>query len=316
MKKIFTLAATLILTSSIFAQAPEKMSYQSVIRDASNTLVTNQSVGIQISILQGSASGTSVYTETHAPTTNINGLASLEIGTGTIVTGIFSAINWGAGPYFIKTETDPTGGTAYTITGTSQLLSVPYALHAKAADSLVGLSSSDLAYLIGLVPPAPQIGDFRDGGVVFWIDPANPMHGLVCAVNDQSTYVSWGCQGTTIAGANGTAIGTGAANTSAIVLGCATTGIAAEIALNSTINGYTDWFLPSKDALNQMYLNKAAIDATATSNGGTAFNGNFYWSSSQSNNNTAWGTYFTNGITGGYNKGNPASYGMRVVRAF
>jgi len=140
MKKIYTLIAGLMLTASVFAQAPEKMSYQAVVRDASNNLTTNQAVGMQISILQGSATGTAVYVETQSPTTNANGLVSLEIGTGTVVSGDFTTIDWANGPYFIKTETDPTtaGGTNYTITGTTQLMSVPYALHAKTAESITG----------------------------------------------------------------------------------------------------------------------------------------------------------------------------------
>jgi hypothetical protein len=138
MKRIFTIAAALLMTASVWAQAPEKMSYQAVVRDASNALVTTTAVGMQISILQTTATGTAVYVETQTPTTNINGLVSLEIGSGTVVFGTFSSINWSNGPYFIKTETDPTGGTTYTITGTTQLMSVPYALHSNTADNIVG----------------------------------------------------------------------------------------------------------------------------------------------------------------------------------
>ncbi len=138
MKKIITICAALIMTASVFAQTPEKMSYQAVIRNSSEALVTNTTVGMQISILQGSASGTAVYVETQTPTSNINGLVSLEIGSGTVVSGDFTTIDWANGPYFIKTETDPTGGTSYAITGTSQLLSVPYALHAKTAETVTG----------------------------------------------------------------------------------------------------------------------------------------------------------------------------------
>ena len=137
MKKLITFCAAVLMTASVFAQTPQKMSYQAVIRNNSNALVSNQAVGMQISILQGSISGTAVYVETQEPTTNANGLVSLEIGTGTS-SDDFSAIDWANGPYFIKTETDPTGGTSYTITGTSQLLSVPYALHAKTAESVTG----------------------------------------------------------------------------------------------------------------------------------------------------------------------------------
>jgi uncharacterized protein (TIGR02145 family) len=135
MKKIITICAVILMTASVFAQAPNKMSYQAVIRNSSNALITNQAVGMRISILQTSSSGTAVYVETQNPITNANGLASIEIGGGTLVSGNFATINWANGPYFIKTETDPSGGTSYSITGTSQLLSVPYALHASSASS-------------------------------------------------------------------------------------------------------------------------------------------------------------------------------------
>ena len=138
MKQIITLIAAILLTTSVFAQAPNKMSYQAVIRNTSNALVTNSPVGLRISILQTSTTGTAVYVETQTPTSNANGLVSLEIGSGTVVSGDFTTIDWANGPYFVKTETDPSGGTSYTISGTSELLSVPYSLHAKTAESVSG----------------------------------------------------------------------------------------------------------------------------------------------------------------------------------
>ena len=144
MKKIYTILAALLLVSSIWAQSPEKISYQAVIRNTDNELLNNQTIGIQISILQGTTDGSAVYGETHTPTTSSSGLISIKIGDGNTLTGTFENIDWTDGPYFIKTETDPEGGNNYTITGTSQLLSVPYALHAKVADSLAGkVSESD-----------------------------------------------------------------------------------------------------------------------------------------------------------------------------
>lgn len=135
MKKILTIFAAILISANVFAQAPNKMSYQAVIRSNSNTLVANQAIGMQISILQGSSNGSVVYVETQTPTTNLNGLASIEIGMGTIIIGTFSTIDWTNGPYFIKAETDPSGGTNYSITGTSELLSVPYALYAASSGS-------------------------------------------------------------------------------------------------------------------------------------------------------------------------------------
>jgi hypothetical protein len=138
MKKLFTLIAALLLTATAWGQSPEKMSYQAVIRNSSDQLVVNQMVGMQITILQGSETGTTVYMETQTRETNENGLLSLEIGAGNAVHGSFSYIDWSDGPYFIRTEADPSGGTNYTITGTSQILSVPYALHSRSADILTG----------------------------------------------------------------------------------------------------------------------------------------------------------------------------------
>jgi hypothetical protein len=101
--------------SSVFAQSPEKLSYQAVIRDASNHLIANSAVGMKTSILQGSATGTPVYVEIYNPNpaTNANGLVTVEIGSGIPVSGTFANINWANGPYFIKTESDPSGGTNY-----------------------------------------------------------------------------------------------------------------------------------------------------------------------------------------------------------
>lgn len=132
MKKVFSSIAALFIAALMVAQSPQKLSYQAVMRDAAGKLMQSGNVGIRITILRGSATGTAVYSETHSATTNSNGLVSLEIGTGT-TTGSFADIDWSAGPYFLKTETDPSGGTNYTITGVSQLLSVPYALYSQKA---------------------------------------------------------------------------------------------------------------------------------------------------------------------------------------
>jgi hypothetical protein len=151
---------------SAYAQAPQKMSYQAVIRNASNALVTTAPVGMRISILQTTATGTAVYIETQTTTTNTNGLASLQIGGGTAVTGTFSAINWANGPYFIKTETDPTGGTSYSISGTSQLMSVPYALSSgdnKWTANGTDISNNNLGNVgIGIDTPDPNAYGFSN----------------------------------------------------------------------------------------------------------------------------------------------------------
>lgn len=135
-RKIFTMLAILAISfTMIYAQAPQAFKYQAVARNASGELITNQSVSLQISILQGSAAGTVVYSETHAATSNAYGLVNIEIGNGTVTSGTFASIDWSTGLYFVKVEMDETGGTTYQLIGTFQLLSVPYALYAESAGS-------------------------------------------------------------------------------------------------------------------------------------------------------------------------------------
>ena len=133
-KTILLTLVALATTLTSFSQAPEAFKYQAVVRDAGGAIITNQTVGYQLTILQGSASGTSVYIETFSPMTNGYGLVNLEIGTGT-TSDDFALIDWANGPYFMETAADVAGGTTYVVMGTSQLLSVPYALYAKNSGS-------------------------------------------------------------------------------------------------------------------------------------------------------------------------------------
>uniref|UniRef100_UPI00404846BD collagen-like triple helix repeat-containing protein n=6 Tax=Algoriphagus sp. TaxID=1872435 RepID=UPI00404846BD len=130
MNKLIFSFLFLLASTAVWAQVPQQISYQSVIRDGNNVVVASSPVGIKISLLQGTAAGTAVYVETHSKTTNANGLVSLEIGTGTVLSGSFTSIDWANGPYLIKTETDPTGGVNYSIPAVMALNSVPYALYA------------------------------------------------------------------------------------------------------------------------------------------------------------------------------------------
>ena len=124
---LFTVHFSLL---TLVAQAPHGFNYQAVVRDDGGNIVSGQVVGIRISIIQNNVSGTVVYSETHAPTTNDFGLVTLEIGSGT-TSDDFTAIDWGADLYFLKVEMDPAGGTSYSDMGTTQLLSVPYKVRTR-----------------------------------------------------------------------------------------------------------------------------------------------------------------------------------------
>lgn len=146
MKKLITLCLLIVIAAvPSFAQSPDGVNYQAVVRDGSGQLVTSTVVGMRLSILQGSSSGTAVYTETHLPTTNGYGLVNVALGDGS-TSDDFSTIDWGNGPYFIRLEIDVTGGTSYQLMGASQLLSVPYALYARSVeDDMVDDADADPA---------------------------------------------------------------------------------------------------------------------------------------------------------------------------
>ena len=153
MKKIVTLIITVLCAATLFAQSPEKFTYQAVVRNASNVLVVNAPVGVRVSILQGGINGNLAYMETQTAVTNANGLITLQIGGGSVQQGVFADIDWANGPYFLKTETDPNGGSDYSVTSVQQLLSVPYALYSKEAGNGFSGDYNDLTNL----PQIPQI---------------------------------------------------------------------------------------------------------------------------------------------------------------
>lgn len=143
MKNIFFILIVLLLPAILWAQAPQAFGYQAIVVNADNTLIANQQIGLRISLLPGSADAEPLYSETHAPTTNANGLFSIEIGRGTPISALpIDSVDWTLGTYFLKSEIDPEGGSNYTIVSTMQLMSVPYALHANTASSLVGFADS------------------------------------------------------------------------------------------------------------------------------------------------------------------------------
>ena len=307
MKKIFTLLAVIILMAQVWAQSPQKMSYQAVIRDGSNKVVTSQ-VGMKISILQGAANGTVVFEETQTITPNLNGLISVEIGAGTPLTGTIAAIDWSAGPYYIKTETDPLGGTSYTIEGATQILSVPYALYAKTAETTGSGTGSLMHY----------IGELYGGGIIVSVWKKDGVeHGLIASLTDLSIGTIWS-NISLESGAN-SAID-GVSNTNKMMLQTPSEG-AGFMCSNYTnaetgTGTFDDWYLPAIWELKECYNSIFILEIILGPNGLRFDN---YWSSTENNIETAWFMNFSTGITYavGVKNNLPANSGaVRAVRKF
>lgn len=212
----------------------------------------------------------------------------------------------------VTTNANGVATTSWTLGASmgTQILTVT----AIKADETTPLTGSPISVTATAILPT-IVGEFNHGGVVFYVDETGE-HGLVCAVSDLS-MAEWGCMGTEITGASNLGLGSGAQNTLDIIAECTTTGIAADLCTNLDLNSFTDWFLPSRDALSEMYFNKDAINATATGNGGTEFVNNSYWSSSEYNanpTNQIYGRDFSNGLVYVFNKVDVRN--IRPVRAF
>jgi hypothetical protein len=350
MKRNYTLLFFLLATVSILAQTPEKMSYQLVLRDATNTLLTNQQVGIQISILQTTNTGSAVYIETQTATTNINGLVSLEIGSGTS-SDDFSAIDWSAGPYFIKTATDASGGSSYTIIGTSQLMSVPYALYAKTAGNdelkentankstnIVTDAASDVkfpsvksvkTYIDAVqddVDANETASTTSDATLQGYIDA---LEARIAALESQPTAAAIGDlrDGGIVFWIDGNGGGKVCAledEPTALNWSDAMSLFDSYTNSDTGTGVYNDWYLPNKDELQLMYANLQRFGCSTNTPSGTDsglcetrkgdFSISWYWSSTEEDSYAAWFQYFDYGNQYFDNKIFPIN--VRAVRAF
>jgi len=289
-----------------FSQSvPQRFSYQAIIRNATGQALNSQSVSVRLSILQGSETGSAVYVESHTVTTNASGQISVQVGGGTVQSGLMSQINWSNGPYFIKTETDPSGGSNYSIGSTSQMLSVPYALFSgngplgpQGEPGPAGEQGP-----IGLTGPAgepgpqgpmgnPGSGGFTHypgeqfgGGVVFHVykDETGTEHGLIVALTNQSENTTWSNITNVATGATST--WNGLANSLAIVAQTGHTSSAAALCLNLVSGGFDDWYLPSNFELYQLGNNLYSVNKSlSTISGATELFSGFdytYWSSTE-----------------------------------
>jgi hypothetical protein len=298
----------IFLFSNIFAQAPQKMSYQVVVRDGDDTLIKNTIISIQVSILNNE---TPVYSENHSIMTNPNGLASLEVGGGNKTLGNFESIDWSSGSYFIKTEIDIEGGTNYTITGTSQLLSVPYALYS--ANGTPGPQGP-----IGMCGFTHYIGEKFGGGIIVALWKENEVEkGLIASLHDLSTSHIWSNITDTIGEAARNPLD-GRINTEAIISQSGHIESAASLCANYNGGGFNDWYLPAAWELNKLYSMAFEINNILENDGDPTTKGfilnSYYWSSTENYFYNAWYQYF---FTGFQNLGSEFnSYRVRAVRRF
>ena len=247
-------------------------------------------------------------------------MVSLEIGTGTVITGTFSAINWAAGPYFIKTETDPLGGTAYTIAGANELMSVPYALFSAngtpgpqgpigltGATGSVGPTGATGAAgtNVGVGGFTHYLGEAFNGGIIYYLYKGSDglEHGLIVALTESSTTLAWQTSATLV-NANRTEDGT--YNTNLM------TGSPAQTYIATLGAG---WYLPSIDELGLLYYNRYSAQKGLLAGGNTLLsNQAIYWSSNEYNVAQAYLFYFGGYINFNAYKTDPNT--VRGVRAF
>lgn len=310
MKRI-TLLSTLcllLLTLAVNAQIPPNaFNYSAVARDAAGQPIATTTIGIQITILKNAPTGASQYSENHFVNTDAYGLFNLVIGAGAVQSGSMATIDWSSDNYFLKVGMDIAGGTNFLTMGTTQLLSVPYALHAHTADSLVGGNGGLTHY----------IGEEFGGGVIFhlWQDASGVEHGLIVDKTDLSTAQAWSNINQTLIGASAQSSWDGLSNSNAIFGQAGHTNSAASLCLNSTNGGQNDWYLPSLQELNMLWNNYYTVArALALIAGATQLQFTAYWGSTESDSGMAWAFNFDNGVGNSANKIN--AFSVRAVRAF
>ncbi len=339
-KNIFiaVLIITLIFQIEGIAQAPEKIAYQAVVRDGTNLLLASQAIGVQITILRDAAA---IYVETHSVTTNLNALLSVEVGTGTVVSGQFDTIAWHAGTIFIKADIDPSGGTAYSINGTAELLSMPYALFAKEAENgfsgdfndltnkpnfdgsetkviagskvtVTGTGTSATPYMVNAIVPVSgfehYLGESFKGGIIFYIYTGSDgtEYDLIVHPNESAAAL-WQ---NTSAFTNARRTYDGEWNT--------------DLMTDSPAKAYVQslgqpWYLPSIDELSLLYQNRFHANQGLEAIGGTPFStvdaaANNYWSSTEFSSTYAWYMSFNTGVVAGTSSSgaNPKPNNRRV----
>lgn len=270
------------------SQVPQKIRYQAVLRDANNSLLISKNIGIKINLLKGSTDGSVVYSETQTTTTNAFGAINIEFGSGTVVTGTFSEIQWKNGPLYAKIFVDPSGGTNYSITSSSQLLSVPYAFVAQATGNS-NVSSTFTHY----------IGELYGGGIVVAVWKKDGIEeGLIASLTDLESSI-W-CSQCNAHEIDAKSPIDGYKNTLALLTATSdsTSIIPAIVCHKYNAGGYKDWYLPAIWEIDQLMNNSLIVNAVLGDENG--FHGGYrdngwalttnmtYWSSTLRNDSNIW----------------------------
>ena len=313
MKKITLLSTLCFLLFTLLVNAqipPNAFNYSAVARNAAGLPIATTTIGIQITILKTSPTGVSQYSENHFVNTDAFGLFNLVIGAGAVQSGSMATIDWSNDNYYLKVGMDATGGTNFLTMGTTQLLSVPYAMYAKSAGTVSGGGTGGNF--------THYIGEEFGGGVIFhlWKDNAGVEHGLIVDKIDLSTAQAWSNINQTLIGPSAQSSWDGLSNSNAIVVQAGHTNSAASLCLNSTNGGQNDWYLPSVQELNMLWNNYYTVARSLTQiSGATQLQPALYWSSTENVSNVAWSFFFSLGDAyASLNKG--SAYYVRAFRAF
>jgi hypothetical protein len=252
----FLFAFIFLLSTQLIAQTPPNaFNYSAVARNAAGQPIATTTIGIQITILKTSTLGNSVYSENHFVNTDAFGLFNLIIGAGSVQSGSMSTIDWSNDNYYLKVVMDANGGTSFLTMGTTQLLSVPYALYAKSAGTVSGGGTGGGGF-------THYIGEEFGGGVIFhlWKDAQGVEHGLIVDKTDLSASQAWSNVTSTLIGTSAQSSWDGLSNSNAIVAQAGHTSSAAALCLNSTNGGQSDWYLPAIDELTLLWNNRYDVN--------------------------------------------------------
>jgi hypothetical protein len=300
MFKIFlrTLSIFLFTANVAVAQAPQGIPYQAAARNSSGAILASTAISVRFTIRDSIATGAIKYRETHSVTTSAQGMFSVNVGQGTVVSGTFAGINWATNAKFMQMEMDPAGGSSYIDMGTSQMMSVPYAKYAERSGN--GFTH--------------YVGEIWGGGIVYHVyrGADGQEHGLIVALTDTSEV--WSNVSSTLIGSSAQSSWNGLANSNAIVAQAGHTISAAKLCLDLVSGGYDDWYLPSRQELLLLNNVRIILNYSIASNSLATEFINYCWSSSEYDAGYVFVNDFSSGVM--TIDGKPNSTKVRAIRSF